>query len=161
MDDHSSRLKLVECLYQVAVDPLSFRELLDAWDETILESLKREDGRLGDAALSDHAVRANTILEMIAKDETEQTDIPFAEAIQLDPNPAILISASGRCVAINAVAARLFNMAEGMDVADALIAMGAPVKKLKVLMDKLATAPVQAAGVVGLVELGDGGRPLS
>lgn len=156
MDDYSSRLKLVERLYQVAVDPLSFRELLDAWDETILESLKRDDGRLGDAALSDHAVRANTILEMIAKDDPEQTDIPFAEAIQLDPNPAILISASGRCVGINAVAARLFNMAEGADVAETLIAMGTSAEKLRVLMDKLATTPVQDGGVLGLVELGDG-----
>lgn len=155
MDDYSSRLKLIEHLYQVAVDPLSFRELLNEWDKTILESLKRNDGRLGDVALSDHAVRANTILEMISKEEAAQSEIQFADAIQLDPNPAILISVSGRCVAINPIATRLFDVAEGGDVVEALIALGSPPGKLGNLIDKLATTPAQQGGVLGLVELSE------
>ncbi len=153
MQDDPRKNVLIERLYQIAIDPQAFHDLLDEWDAAIAQSLDRGDESLADAMLQAHAERAGAILETIEKGKDRPAPFPLAEAINLDPNPAILISTTGKCLAANDVARERLHVQPGQDLAAALGDGVSSTMDLKGLIDRLASSSVGQFGILGLIDI--------
>lgn len=163
MHNDPRTLVLIERLYQIAIDPLSFQDLLDEWDTAIQHALDRGDDSLADAMLSGHAERAGAILEKLEQGTDRNQPFPLSEAIGLDPNPAMLLSASGQCLAANRVAEARLGISPGQDLCAALAENVTSPEALKSLIGTLRDSANIASdsgatnrfGILGLVDIAD------
>ncbi len=98
MSTQSDRLRLIEYLYRVSVEPGRYDELMACWERVLHASIDYEESSFSDAELERHVHQAMEILERL---ESSGTPPPLTRSIMLDPNPAMLVSEDGRIVASN------------------------------------------------------------
>lgn len=102
--------KMIANLYQVAVDPSAYDDLLTSWESILADMARLGVPRLDDPELSDHADRAGKVLERLSASSATSHLPAMAQTIELDDGPACLLSNSGRVIAANAAALRLFGL---------------------------------------------------
>ncbi len=146
-------LKLVEHLYQVAIDPFSFDNLLVEWEKTLEQALRHGTEASGFEALEGHASRASQILEKLDASSNGSTLPRLCDVIELDPNPAILLSRDGTVVGANEVARTYLGVRDGIHLADCSdIEFQSPVD-WRTLIEKLQADASGFQGVLGLVAI--------
>lgn len=144
-------LKLVEHLYQVAIDPFSFDNLLTEWEKTLERALQDGAEASGFEALEGHASRASQILEKLDTSSNGSTVSRLSDVIELDPNPAILLARDGTVVGANDVARTYLGVRTGLRLADCSeIEFQSPVD-WRALIEKLQADASGSQGVLGLI----------
>lgn len=144
-------LKLVEHLYQVAIDPFSFDNLLVEWETTLEQALQDGTEASGFETLEGHASRASQILEKLDASSNGSTSPRLCDVIELDPNPAILLSRDGTVVGANEVACTYLGVRKGIRLADCSdIEFQSPVD-WRTLIEKLQGDASGFQGVLGLI----------
>ena len=147
-------LALVEHLYQVAIDPYSFDNLLVEWELTLQRALQDETTPVPDLAFLDgHAERANQILDKL-EHSPGRTSIPaLSDVIELDPNPALLLLPTGTIAAANQAAENQFSIHAGMDLTECLGHQVETPLELIRLREQLASDADPQQCLLGLFEL--------
>jgi len=143
-------LELIEHLYQLAIDPFSFDDLLAEWETTLQQAIQHQKGTIELGVLESHAFRAVQILEKLDTFPDAPTPPPLSDVIELDPSPAILLSAQGVVIAANQVARTHLGVQIGKSLADCLQDEFASSSDWQALIDKLKATTTRAQGVLGL-----------
>ena len=153
-------MKLISGFYQIAIDPLSFDDMLAEWDRLMRHTLEDGAGHVDDADLLEHSERAAAILQQMPGAEGGETSLRLADVIACDPNPAMLLDGSGEVVATNARAAAEFGVREGRSL-EAIAGETVPRARLRRLVESIRAEDgagaggdaAPAGGMAGLVEL--------
>ena len=98
---------LVDAVYEVALDPARYDELVAQWHHELTQA-KPDDTGVGEASspLADHFDRASTILERVHRDDWKAAQPPATL-------PEILLSPSGRVLKTNVGATALLSARTG------------------------------------------------
>ncbi len=153
MEAYQERLRLIEYLYQVAIDPLCYDNLLDQWDKVISHTIGEGSDIRKDRELVGHINRADAILNQLENLSDDPACLPIAQAIALDPNPALTIAASAKIVDVNDISREQFGIDKGLNLLEFLAGNTILYKNLKRLIALLNQNQEVTQGIVGLLEL--------
>ncbi len=150
MDKHIDRLNMIKHLYQVAIDPMAYEDLVDEWAKVIHSAMVAGEEDLYDVELAEHIVRAGEIFNRLDKTHGAPMVMPLAKAIELDPNPAILLDKNGYIVGANTLAGELLGARSGQPLSVLFSKQGHPPAKFQDLLEKLTA---KESGVAGFLQL--------
>lgn len=107
---------VIDRLYEVAVNPMRYEELLDHWEAMIAPqraATANESGApaLGVDAFTGHFLRADKVLDRFIAES--QNDTPQAMIAQIRQTAALAVDKSLRLIAVNAAAAQVFGVTSG------------------------------------------------
>ena len=116
-ENHKSQV--INSLYDVALDPARYEDLIDIWDERIAP-LRKRSGEAGeefrDAILEGHMLRAGQVLDRdppgLIRDPRDQL------MTSLLPTAAFIINGRGEIVHANSAAVVVFGLRDGSTVPD-------------------------------------------
>lgn len=110
------RAKIVERLYDVALDPIRLEELLDAWEDRVGPTRTHETQRFEDPEIEAHLDRAKVFLDRF---EATRDDQIYRSVLQDIPrSAAFLADGSPRIAAFNRPAEVAFSLTDGATTAD-------------------------------------------
>ncbi|QKV18376.1 alpha/beta fold hydrolase [Oricola thermophila] len=111
----SDKLEIIDRIYQVAIEPERYEDLLDIWEERLGPSRgvgSAQEGSLRllmrDVELESHMARAASVLEQLDRHSPDRVLEGLVGSFDL--TAAFTISASGRLSALNAAAAAVFGV---------------------------------------------------
>lgn len=115
--------KLIESIYNVAVDPENFQAFLDRWESEFshIPNAKKhtlEKANVISGNVEDHFFRAYAILKLIEPQETEITSLQ--EQLEADPLPSFLLSKAQKITMLNDTAKKLLDLSAGQDLSQIL-----------------------------------------
>lgn len=120
--ENGSDEKLIESIYNVAVDPQNFQKFLDRWEseflhipaapKTDIEQINSNE--VISNSVEDHFFRAYAILEMIEPQETGLDSLQ--EQLQADPLPSFLLSKQQKITMLNDRAKNLLDLYAGQEL---------------------------------------------
>ncbi len=117
---------VIERLYDVAVDPTRYEELLDQWEALIapqrLAANLSASPTLGLDQLAGHVQRADLVLDRVIL--SGEADTPAALLARIDRNAAFAVDGTMTAVAVNTAAASVLGITQGGRVADLALAEG-------------------------------------
>jgi DNA-binding CsgD family transcriptional regulator len=115
---------VIERLYDVAVDPSRYEELLDQWEALIapqrLAANLSSSPALGLDQLAGHVQRADQVLDRVIR--SGDADTPAALLARIDRNAAFAVDGSLTAVAVNTAASSVLGITQGAPVADLALA---------------------------------------
>ncbi len=113
------KAEIIDRLYEVAVDPVRFEQLLDVWEGRIAPLREHADGTTG-IAVSDHEIETHIERASIFLDRYEAANSAgssYQAALDdIGRSAAFVSDGSSRIVAVNGPARSVFAVAEGSDV---------------------------------------------
>lgn len=123
---YDSEKKLIESIYNVAIDPNNFQNFLDQWETKFVAlsgpdehvdnvNIVRESQKISEAVES-HFFRVYAILDMV---ELNDGDAPsLTQQVEASPLPTFIIQKNGEILAINAPANKLLLVKQGQHIDD-------------------------------------------
>jgi pimeloyl-ACP methyl ester carboxylesterase/DNA-binding NarL/FixJ family response regulator len=120
LEVHSShKAEIIDRLYEVAIDPVRFEELLDTWEGRIAPLREHADGTTG-VALSDNEIEAHFERASIFLDRYEAANSAgssYQAALDDIGRSASFVSdGSSAIVAVNSSATKVFGIVAGSDI---------------------------------------------
>lgn len=114
---YDSEKKLIESIYNVAVDPQNFQKFLDCWESeftaTANKDLVEKSKQMSDA-VEDHFFRAYAILDQV---EFNGTETPSLKAhVDASNLPTFVVSAAGQVSILNRALQSLLDIDLGQDL---------------------------------------------
>lgn len=140
MDDFANELKLINDLYQAALDPASFESLLNEWDRALLTASDDQPPQLDLSVITQHAERATEILSKLDLIAPATPIVSMSERIEQDRNPALLLNAEGDVVSRNLWSEAFFGTKGNLSLADLFMSSEMTEEKGRELLSQLKKA---------------------
>ncbi|MEP0519638.1 MAG: alpha/beta fold hydrolase [Hyphomicrobiales bacterium] len=140
MDDFADELRLINDLYQAALDPASFESLLNEWDRALLTSTDDQPPQLDLSVIDQHAERATEILSKLDLIAPSTPVVSMSERIEQDRNPALLLNADGDVISRNLWSEAFFEPKMKMSLTDLFISAEISEEKGRELLKQLKNA---------------------
>lgn len=140
MDDFANELRLINDLYQAALDPASFENLLNEWDRALLTASDDQPPQLDLSVITQHAERATEILSKLDLIAPATPLVSMSERIEQDRNPALLLNAEGDVISRNLWSEAFFGSKGNLSLADLFISSEITEQKGRELLNQLKKA---------------------
>ncbi|MEN8840716.1 MAG: LuxR C-terminal-related transcriptional regulator [Octadecabacter sp.] len=118
--------EMIDRLYEVAVDPSRYEDLLDHWEAMIgperLAAHKAQPSIIGLDQLAGHIERADQVLDRVLRDDVSNS--PQTLIDQIDQSAACAVDRDLTVIAANAVATQLLRVKNGNHMRDVQLGIG-------------------------------------
>jgi len=115
----SDKLEIIDRIYQVAIEPERYEDLLDIWEERLGPSRGAADGGIQllmrDAELESHMARAASVLDHLDRHSPDKVLQNLVSSFER--TAAFTVSAGGAVTALNAAAETVFGVSAGQPLA--------------------------------------------